>query len=128
MGQTEKWPGLPDRLREAFRQAGYWKQERPDVLGFSLEHRFLAGYIYKYVAGSAVPDRENLIRLAESLGVTPAWLLFGDDDPKPKGGKPKRRLHPIAGGSDADWTHYVNRLRYWWGCVVGRPLLTPVWP
>ena len=108
-----KWPGLPERLRIAFERAGYWKNGRPDVLGFSLGHRFLAGYTYKWIGGTAVPDRENLLRLADALGVSPAWLLFGDDEPRPKGGKKKRALHPIAGGSGADWRHYVNQLRYW---------------
>jgi transcriptional regulator with XRE-family HTH domain len=109
-----KWPGLPERLRAAFEQAGYWKNGRPDVLGFSLQHRFLAGYTYKWLGGYAVPDRDNLLRLADALNVSPAWLLFGDETPPPKGKKSRRPMYPIAGGSDADVRHYVNQLLYWW--------------
>jgi transcriptional regulator with XRE-family HTH domain len=70
---------LPERLKEAFERAGYWKKGRPDVLRFSLDKRFLPQYLYKYLAGDAVPDRENLFRIADWLGVSPAWLLFGDE-------------------------------------------------
>jgi len=76
---ANKWPGLPERLKEALEGAGYWKKGRPDVLRFSLDKRFLPGYLYKYVAGTAVPDRENLYRLADALNVKPSWLLFGDE-------------------------------------------------
>jgi hypothetical protein len=67
--KNAKWPGLPERLREAFRRADYWKDGRPDVLGFTRETGFLTGYTYKYLSGVTVPDRENLYRLSALLPV-----------------------------------------------------------
>ena len=117
-----KWPGLPERLRLAFERAGYWKNGRPDVLGFSLGHRFLAGYTYKWIGGTAVPDRENLLRLADALKVSPAWLLFGDEKPKTK----RRAVHPVAGGSgdlnhdpEGDSGNGLPLIRHWLHCWLG---------
>lgn len=33
----------------------------------------------RYLRGEAVPELSKLIGIAETLGVTPGWLLFGDD-------------------------------------------------
>jgi len=78
-----KWPGFPERLRQAFRRAGYWKNDRPDVMRYVAQHGIQHGihvsYAYKYINGETVPDRERLIALAAALDVRPWWLLFGDE-------------------------------------------------
>lgn len=97
-----KWPGMGDRIRERMFRLGYQKDGRADITRFCLENRFLPSNVYRWVNSSVLPDRENLIRLAEYLQVSPAWILFGDEGgpPPPPGEKKRRRQpHPISGGS-----------------------------
>lgn len=78
-----KWPGFPERLREAFQRAGFWKNDRPDIMRFvrqiGIQHGIHVSYCYKYINGETVPDRERLIAMASALDVRPWWLLFGDE-------------------------------------------------
>jgi hypothetical protein len=105
MGEKgSKWPGLPERLRAAMQRAGYWKGDRPHVTRFSLEHRFLAAYTYKWLSGDAVPDRDNLLRVADALKISPAWLLFGEDataGATPAGGAGPESPLPAADRAEA---------------------------
>jgi hypothetical protein len=101
-----KWPGFPERLREAFQRAGYWKNDRPDVMRFvperGMQHGIHVSYCYKYVNGETVPDRKILVALATELGVQPWWLLFGDEamvgkGDNPRGKAPRRQGRRTAG-------------------------------
>jgi transcriptional regulator with XRE-family HTH domain len=95
----KKWPGIGDRILEGLRRLGYASERGKlgvDVMRFSAEHGYTITYLYRWLGGTATPDRDNLFRLARDLKVEPAWLLFGDEKPP----KIKRRFpHPIAGGS-----------------------------
>ena len=110
-----KQTGLGKRLIAAMQAVGYGSDNEygVDIMRFALDHRIPPGFCYKWLKEEAVPSRQNVIRLAEILGTTPGLLLFGPE--LERTGKQKRRsMHPIAGGSDAEWRHYVNRLRAWW--------------
>ena len=75
-------PGFGDRLRECFLQAGYWKENRPDVYRFCLERRYSSQRMYAWLRGRTPPHHE-LIRLAEDFGVSLAWLLLGEEAHRP---------------------------------------------
>jgi transcriptional regulator with XRE-family HTH domain len=73
-----KWPKIGDRLRERLQAVGYWRDGRPEVGRFCVERGYLTTYLYRWLSG-ATPDHENIYRLARDLGVSPSWLLFGED-------------------------------------------------
>lgn len=83
-----KWPLVNERIRECLREAGYWKNDRPDVARFAKESGIHVMYIYKWL-GNTIPSYANILDLAERFKVSPAWLMFGDLVPK----KPSRRRH-----------------------------------
>lgn len=69
------------RLREALLAKGYYSQRSlsgihiqkfADMTGYSLQ------ICRKYLRGQAIPESRKLIEIAEKLGVSPGWLLFGD--------------------------------------------------
>lgn len=87
-----KWPGIGKRIRERFHALGYVKDDgRADVIRFALDHRYVHTYVYKWL-DDTTPSRDNLYRLARDLGVSPAWLLFGDAPVHP----PKHPRRPVA--------------------------------
>jgi transcriptional regulator with XRE-family HTH domain len=74
-----QWPGLGKRLRERLVELGYRQANgKPDILGFSIKHSYLAMYLYKWANAGVMPSHENVERLAKDLDVTAPWLLFGD--------------------------------------------------
>lgn len=86
-------PGFKERVRGRILAQGFIRSNGdPDVLSWSLEKRWTAQYIYKYLNGTT-PDYPRLIKLCDDLGVTPGWLLFGDDLPTPTGKNGRRRTH-----------------------------------
>ncbi len=72
--------GIGKRIRGRLLALGYWKDGRPDVSRFCRENGYLPQYVYAWRKGR-VPVAENLTRLAAHLGVSPIWLLFGEDAP-----------------------------------------------
>lgn len=116
MAKRQRWPGFGDRVRQRLLALGY---VRPDgqahISRFTTEKGYVITLFYKYL-DNTTPDRENLLRLARDLQVSPAWLLFGDDlgspaiaaAPAPAPARPgkRRRMTPIAGGSDAPVTPF----------------------
>lgn len=96
-----QWAGLGERIRERLLALGYEKHGRADILRFCLEHRLVAANVYRWVNANVMPERDNVLHLAELLKVSPAWLLFGDEAEvaQKTGDRPKRRV-PISGGSD----------------------------
>jgi hypothetical protein len=75
-----KWPLVGQRIRECLRDLGYWNndRDRPDVIRFCLDRRYLPQQVYKWIEDETFPDRENLERLGHEFGVNPAWLAWGD--------------------------------------------------
>jgi hypothetical protein len=108
-----KWQGIGNRIRQRLRELGYWNSRtgRADVLRFSLDHRYVAGYVYKWL-GDTVPDPENILRLAKDLQCSPAWLLLGEEGGPPPA--PAVRVPPtpapIQGGSSNGGTLPVATL------------------
>ena len=98
-------PGVGNRIRERLQAIGYEKNGRPDVLRFCDERRYNHVYVYQWMK-DAIPQWENLDRLANDLGVSPEWLLFGDviyerNVPAKAAGRRSRKPVPIKGGSGA---------------------------
>ena len=94
-----QWPGIGERIKATLVKKGYFKNGRPDISGFALDHRWVPATIYRWCNSDVLPERENLLKLAEQLGVSAQWLLFGGEPP-PSPAK-KRRPVPISGGSGA---------------------------
>ena len=108
--------GLGARVVELLKKNGYESvtgrsKYGVDIARFTVERGYVITMFHKWLSGEARPNDDNLLRLARDLGASPGDILFGKDN-RPQ--KPRRALHPIAGGSGADWRHYVNRLLYWW--------------
>ena len=87
MGQ---WPGLGDRIRQKIRELGH-----ENAAQFADAKGYRVTYVYKWISGT-LPSRDNLLRLAKDLRVSPAWLLFGDEQVEKR-----RKPAPIRGGSGA---------------------------
>jgi transcriptional regulator with XRE-family HTH domain len=131
---AKQWPGFTERLQQSIREAGYRNAAQfADAKGIRIT------YVYKWLGGTT-PDRENLERLATHLGVSPAWLLFGDDVEKAvrpivlralawlvvalgvtaaSGVRSSEAgyLGPTVGEGPAESAYYVNlwrRFVYWW--------------
>ncbi len=58
---------------------GYVKRDKPDIARFCLERDYRPQYIYAWLKGR-LPRSGHLERLAGDLGVSPAWLMFGEQD------------------------------------------------
>src|SRR5262245_56534885 len=88
-----KWDGLGTRITQRLHRLGYWniQRQRPDLMRFGLENRYPHIYLYRWINMEICPDHDNLMRLAGDLGVSPAWLLMGDEGLK----KPRRRLRNV---------------------------------
>jgi hypothetical protein len=71
MGQT-KWPGLQERLRQCIAEQGY---KNPAQFADAKHYRITM--LYKWL-DDTTPNLDNLERLARDLGVSAAWLLFGN--------------------------------------------------
>jgi len=88
MGQAE-WPGLQERLRERIAELGFKNPSR-----FADEKRYRVTQLHKWLS-TTTPSRATLDRLAQDLGVTAWWLLFGDQsgvskapaNPRKRGGR-----------------------------------------
>lgn len=71
-------PGIGERLKKSLKELGYTRKGRIDLARFALEHQYHVVYLHKWVKG-VNPSYHYLKRLALDLGVSPAWLLLGDD-------------------------------------------------
>ncbi len=80
----ETWPGVGERIAMLLREKGYWnpKRDKPDVLRFSMDYRYIPQFVYKWLSDGVVPSRSNLDRLSKDLGASAPWILFGDEVPK----------------------------------------------
>lgn len=68
-----KHPEFATRIKHAMKMANYSMAELARCSGISYE------MIRRYTEGYAMPKVEGLSLLAKSLGVTPAWLQFGEE-------------------------------------------------
>ncbi len=136
MAKAEQWRGFGQRVRQRMRALGYVRADgSEDISRFTLENRYVVTLFYKYLTNTT-PSRENLLRLAKDLEVSPGWLLFGDDRPRrTQTRKRPRRPVPIAGGSgqaqplpDGSEPNHLSlighRLMAWFGWLA-RPMLLP---
>jgi len=102
MAKQEEWPGFGKRVRQRLRELGYVRPDgSEDISAFTVKKGYIVTLFYKYLTHTT-PSRENLIRLANDLGVTPAWLLFGEDVQHghgPSRGKAPRRQGRRPAGS-----------------------------
>ena len=88
------FPGVGRRVAERLLALGYKRVDgKPDVRRFVRERGWDKTSLYFWLSDRNTPTKE-LGRLARDLGVTPAWLLFGEGKPK----KPPA----MAGGSDQE--------------------------
>jgi transcriptional regulator with XRE-family HTH domain len=86
------WDGFGQRLREAMVEKGVVNRKGdPDVTRFAISHGWIPNYVYRWLADETTPERPNLDKLAEALGVTPWWLLFGDQPGVSKAPVPPRK-------------------------------------
>lgn len=74
---------FPERLKQALRERGFWKNEKPDVYAFATKHGWHAQQIYDYLAGRRVPTAETLLLLSSQLEADPHWLWGQELKPRP---------------------------------------------
>lgn len=92
-----QWPGLGDRIKARLVELGYKQANgKPDILGFSLKHSYIAMYLYKWANAGVMPSQENIERLAKDLAVSAPWLLFGDEVEKAPIPPRKRGGHKVG--------------------------------
>ena len=90
---TTGWEGLGARLQQAMKDKGFVNRKGDaDVTLFALMHGWLPNYVYRWIKDQSTPERANLDRLGEALGVAPAWLLFGDAVEKKPSGRRARKV------------------------------------
>jgi hypothetical protein len=94
--------GFGDRVREQLRLLGYWKNGRPDINRFCIEHGYIPSYVYRWAKGE-VPRGVALLRFARDLEASPETLLGLEP-------APRRYIHPIAGGSGEAGTRPLAKL------------------
>ena len=119
MAKQEGWPGFAQRVRERLRALGYVRPDgSEDISAFTVKKGYIITLFYKYLTHTT-PSRENLLRLAQDLEVSPSWLLFGDPpsldtpplkrkSPTKAGGRRGRdgRLRQVGGQTAARALHY----------------------
>ena len=68
------------RLRHAMRQAGHGRRWLAKRSGISLSwiRELLANRSRSACGGAATPGSATVLALANALGVSPSWLLFGE--------------------------------------------------
>jgi len=70
--------GFGDRVHERLVALGYVKRDKPDVSRFCREMDYRPQYVYAWLKGR-LPRLGSLERLASDLEVSPAWLMFGEE-------------------------------------------------
>jgi transcriptional regulator with XRE-family HTH domain len=133
-----QWPGLGDRIKQRLVELGYQQTNgKPDILGFSLKHSYIAMYLYKWANAGVMPSRENIERLARDLNVSAPWLLFGGEVDKAPAHPRKRgrralgclvaalaftassmvpvAVEPSRSATPNASTSYRRWRLYWWG-------------
>jgi hypothetical protein len=82
MGNQEFYEKFAKRLKDAMLRAGFESNRSPygvcvqtlaDATGHSLQ------ICRRYLRGEAIPEPDKLTRIASKIGVTPGWLLFGEE-------------------------------------------------
>lgn len=69
------------RLMETMKAKGYAASRSPKGICIQTLARFAGAseqICRRYVRGDALPDYEKIIKIANSLQVSPGWLLFGE--------------------------------------------------
>jgi len=118
MAKQEEWPGFGNRVRERLRALGYVRPDgTEDISSFTLKKGYIVTLFYKYLAHTT-PSRENLLRLAHDLEVSPSWLLFGD--PPQVGTPPLKRKAPTKASGKRRRGEILCQLR---GRTVARSLI-----
>jgi hypothetical protein len=97
--------GFGDRVRAQLRLLGYWKNGKPDINRFSVEHGYIPSYVYRWAKGE-VPRGVALLRFARDLHASPESLLGLE----PALTRRQHVHHPIAGGSGEAGTVSVVEL------------------
>lgn len=89
--------GVGARIKKQLVALGYKTAKGgPDIGRFIRERGYDGRYFYRWANKDVTPAEPYLTRLCADLGLSPAYLVFGEDGSR----KPKRRAtYPIAGGS-----------------------------
>jgi transcriptional regulator with XRE-family HTH domain len=77
-GESRKFPGVGDRIRECLKSRGYVKDGREDVPRFMRENGYHTNEIYAWMK-DRVPGLPTLQRLCRDLDCPLAWLLLGEE-------------------------------------------------
>ncbi len=100
---------LGERIRAARQAAGLSQEKLAERLGLTRQA------VTKWETGQSAPSTENLLRLAEVLGVPVTALLGEEASSPPLAGQPLRipvlsRVYPSALGQPARSAHHPRRL------------------
>jgi hypothetical protein len=94
-------PGIGKRIKKQLVVLGFKTPEGdPDIGRFIRERGYDGRYFYRWANKDVTPAEPYLSRLCGDLGLSPAYLVFGEEGAI----KPKRWPYPIGGGSSNDGT------------------------
>ena len=101
--------GVGARIKKQLVALGYrTPRGKPDIGRFIRERGYDGRYFYRWANKDVTPAEPYLTRLCGDLGVSPAYLVFGEDGRV----TPKRRqAYPITGGSGETGTTGTVDLR-----------------
>jgi hypothetical protein len=99
--------GIGGRIKKRLLALGFRTPEgTPDIGRFIRERGYDGRYFYRWANKNVTPAEPYLTRLCADLGVSPAYLVFGETGAV----KPKKYARPIGGGSGEGGTTVLANL------------------
>jgi hypothetical protein len=116
--------GIGARIKKQLLARGFKTEDgKPDIGRFIREHGYDGRYFYRWANKNVTPAEPYLTRLCADLGVSPAYLVFGESGSI----KPKKYASPIGGGSGLGGTTPLANLAEILP-LIGSWLRQWVWP
>ncbi|MGQ3891265.1 helix-turn-helix domain-containing protein [Legionella sp. CNM-4043-24] len=100
---TGKYKEFSTRLIDAMKSKGYVATRSSSGICVEMLSQFAGAseqICRRYVRGDALPDYEKIKNIAKYLGVSPGWLLFGED------------CTPVIEKIDDDLLHYILKMSH----------------
>jgi len=120
-----KYKNFSNRLIEALKSNGHVATRSPNGICIPTLSNFAGAseqICRRYIRGDALPDYEKVMNIAQSLNVTPGWLLFGEKENNSSQNlelddnvlhyilKHSHRLYPVSQGGNSDYADFVLEL------------------
>lgn len=120
MGSQKTYLSFANRLIETLKDKGYTLTRSPNGICMKTLAEFTGAseqICRRYIRGDALPDYEKVKKLANSLQVSPGWLLFGQEDASRNTQFEENILHyilkhshclyPVSQNGNSDYANFV---------------------